>query len=468
MDLQLDFSTVLPEHLTPNFNKVVTILTQTLSDFPRGGAMLTKERRGVYAIKVYDKTKAEKLLGKKVEYYFEGDKSTKKVVITIQQKPAHFRYKNPKYVTMVGFDKFPAEKIENSQLDKILSAFGTIIVPTDDVYAADIFLTGKKKCRIDLDKEVDIPRDLFVEFAAEPDKKHGTSIRVFYKDQPYFCRRCSERHVGNCPEWEIEQSEKQTVKEFKKEKSVTAMVGDSNFRYLNEGGLMASVTSISGGKIGHICNQLKFENFDNTKNVVLSAGHNCLNDLVELGRPIWEKRVSNELKEYEAVTKQLASRGKKVFILSIPPTPFSSKTKEMKEARTWINQKLSGMVQRVISGLKKDEGGMVAFIDENEGNYNTSTDFDDDKHLSPLAVEKLVSKLNEILPSAHKLKDERLKGKTTCRLYKGCHGTYPIGCNVCTQVNHNEQICPLKNGKEKRNRSTGSQDGGGAQKKIKE
>ena len=109
MDLQLDFSTVLPEHLTPNFNKVVTILTQTLSDFPRGGAMLTKERRGVYAIKVYDKTKAEKLLGKKVEYYFEGDKSTKKVVITIQQKPAHFRYKNPKYVTMVGFDKFPTE-----------------------------------------------------------------------------------------------------------------------------------------------------------------------------------------------------------------------------------------------------------------------------------------------------------------------------------------------------------------------
>ena len=143
MDLQIDFSAVLPEHLTPNFNKVVSILTQTLPDFPRGGAMLTKERKGLYSIKVYDKAKAENLLGKKIEYFFD-DKSSKKVVLTIQEKPRIFRFKNPKYVTLLGFDRFPADKMENSQIDKILERFGKILVPTNDVYAAEIFLTGKK------------------------------------------------------------------------------------------------------------------------------------------------------------------------------------------------------------------------------------------------------------------------------------------------------------------------------------
>ena len=465
MDLQIDFSAVLPEHLTPNFNKVVSILTQTLPDFPRGGAMLTKERKGLYSIKVYDKAKAENLLGKKIEYFFD-DKSSKKVVLTIQEKPRIFRFKNPKYVTLLGFDRFPADKMENSQIDKILERFGKILVPTNDVYAAEIFLTGKKKCRIDLDRGEDIPRDLFVEFTTELGTKYSTTLRVYYKDQPYFCKRCSERHVGNCPEWEKQKTEKESVKEVKKETSVTSFIGDSNFRCLNEGGLMASVTTISGGKIGHVCNQLKFEDLSKTKNVILSGGHNCINDTEELGKNVWEKRVANEVKEYEGVTKHLVSQGKNVFIVGVPPTPFSQASAARREARKTINQKLSGMVQRVISGIKKGTG-MAAFIEENDGNYNEVVDFTDEKHLSPLAMEKLISKLDEILPPTQKLKDQRLKGKPTCRPYQGCYGTYPIGCNLCTQINHNEQMCPLTAAKEKRMRSTGSEEEGAEQKKPK-
>ena len=77
MDLQIDFAAFLPQMYLPTYDKVISLLTQTVPDFPRGGAMLTRVGKGVFSIKVYDKTKAEKLLGKKIEYYYEGDKSTK-------------------------------------------------------------------------------------------------------------------------------------------------------------------------------------------------------------------------------------------------------------------------------------------------------------------------------------------------------------------------------------------------------
>ena len=61
---------------------------------------------------------------------------------------------------------------------------------------------------------------------------------------------------------------------------------------------------------------------------------------------------------------------------------------------------------------------MVAFIDENEGNYNKAQDFQDERYLTPMAIERLVSKLDEVLPETQKLCNPQLKGKTTTRPYK--------------------------------------------------
>ena len=118
MELQLDFSSHLPQRYLPSFDRIVSLLTQTVPDFPRGGAMLTRQGKGTFVIKVYDKTKAEKLMGKKIEYYYEGDKSQKKVSIPIQERKKKDQYVNPKYITMTGFDRFPAEQISNEQIDR--------------------------------------------------------------------------------------------------------------------------------------------------------------------------------------------------------------------------------------------------------------------------------------------------------------------------------------------------------------
>ena len=105
MELQIDFTQSLPQHLAPNFDKVVSLLTQTVKEFPRGSALLTRGRKGVFEIKIWDKTRGEKLLGKKIDYYYEGDKSQKKVTVQIEQKPVSLRYKNPRYITITGFER---------------------------------------------------------------------------------------------------------------------------------------------------------------------------------------------------------------------------------------------------------------------------------------------------------------------------------------------------------------------------
>ena len=454
MDLQLDFGAQLPQHLVPGYNKVVSLLTQTVLEWPKGAAMLTRENKGIYAIRIWDKSKAEKLLGKSITYYYEGEKSKKNVIVTIQEKPKFHKYLNPKYVTLVGFHRFPLDQIKNEQIDKLLENFGQIIIPTEDVYA-DVFLTGKKKVRIDLNLGKNIPRDLFYEFSNDAGKKFSVTLRCYYKDQPYLCKTCKDRHIGDCPELEQEKIENEKAKKLKETKTKTVMIGDSNFRCINERGVMASVTAITGGKIGHVVNQIKFENLSAIQNVVLSSGQNCIHDIEEVEKGLWEKRTQTEILALESQASNLMSQGKNVFILSVPPTPVATSTKQRKEARNFINTNLTEAVQRLV---KEMETGMAAFIEENEGNYNPTTDFTDERHLAPIAIERIISKLDEVFPDNQKLKDTSLKQRTTCLPYRGCYGTFPVGCSFCTGLKHNEGSCRVKQGTDKRNRSSDSQD----------
>ena len=140
--------------------------------------------------------------------------------------------------------------------------------------------------------------------------------------------------------------------------------------------------------------------------------------------------------------------------MPIPPVPMTQETQARKEGRNWINKKISQISQNAMkhSGPNK---GTVAMITDNDGNYNKDIDFKDERHLSQQAMEKIISNLDAILPN--KLRDPSLPGKATGLPYRGCYGTNPIGCNFCTQVGHNEQMCTQKNSP-KRNRSEGEEE----------
>ena len=105
--------------------------------------MLTQGRNGIFYLKVFDKVKGNSLIGRKINFYPDDEKNTV-VSVPIQEKKVSQRYKNAKNITLVGFDRFPANQVENSQLDEIFKRHGTIINNTEDIYS-EVFLTGKKK-----------------------------------------------------------------------------------------------------------------------------------------------------------------------------------------------------------------------------------------------------------------------------------------------------------------------------------
>ena len=48
---------------------------------------------------------------------------------------------------MTGFNRYPLNQLDNKDIDNTLSAFEKIIVPTDDVYGGNIFLTEKNESK---------------------------------------------------------------------------------------------------------------------------------------------------------------------------------------------------------------------------------------------------------------------------------------------------------------------------------
>ena len=142
MELMVDFSQHLPKHMIPPYRKMVSLLTQTVPEFTKGAAMLTQGRNGVFFLKVYDKIKGNSLIGRKIDYFPDEDRNASVTVLIQEKKQVNQQYKNAKNITLVGFERFPANQIENHQLDEILKKHGNIINKTEDVYL-DVFLTGK-------------------------------------------------------------------------------------------------------------------------------------------------------------------------------------------------------------------------------------------------------------------------------------------------------------------------------------
>ena len=433
----MDFTAFLPTHLCPTYGKVVTLLNQTVPAFPKGSAMLTGNK-GIFTINLWDKSRAEGVLGEKVEYFYEGDKSKKSIKVTIKEKERFFRYVNPKYITLMGFEKSPADMLTNEKIDGILKQFGDIIVPTQDVYA-ESFLTGKKKVRVDLNKDKDIPRDFHVQVESPSGRPLTASLRVYYKDQPYHCRRCAEQHVGDCPKFIAEREMRQQIKKVKEENTKTILVGDSNFRCINENGVMASVTAVTGGKLGHIINQIEFENLEKVDTIVLSAGQNCTNDADEVNKEHWENRTLKEISTAEKVISGLTEKGKNVILLTVPPVPCTQETQRKKEARVFINNNIAHLIQRV--NAIDSNPGAAGMVIESDSSYNSETDFKDDRHLTQHAMERRISNLDEILPEGRKLRSTILKSRATCDPYRGCYGAHPAGCKYCTCLNHDVQAC---------------------------
>ena len=77
-------------------------------------------------------------------------------------------------------------------------------------------------------------------------------------------------------------------------------------------------------------------------------------EIGDISKDVWQKKTLAELKVYEAVVKDLADKGKKIFLISVPSTPITQHSKDLKEGINFINNKLAEISQNAMNGANKN------------------------------------------------------------------------------------------------------------------
>jgi len=256
-------------------------------------------------LKVHDDAKGQSIENREINYFLAGDIQAKKnIPITITRREYRRKWVNPKYMAVWDVNKEDlGDLATNKLLTKFFEKYGTILDPVEDVIdlSEKAWSLDKKKFRIDLDKEKHIPRQCHLEIEDKNGEIRKGTIRITYKDQPWHCRRCMEEHEGECPKRMQDRLREKEIKEQKEMETKTLIIGDSNLKLVNKNALLADVIASSGAKIGHIANQLSWENTNKYENIVVFAGINNIPGQHErLDEKGVERQIDSEVKTLEA------------------------------------------------------------------------------------------------------------------------------------------------------------------------
>jgi hypothetical protein len=226
---------------------------------------------------------------------------------------------------------------------------------------------------------------------------------------------------------------------------------------VNSSALLADVITSSGAKIGHISNQLSFEDVEKYSNVVLFTGINNVpgpNERVDennLG-----KQIDTEMKALEGELSKLAKKGKNVFLTQVANPKHARLNTRNTNIRNKINKDMIDMKNRLKAQYKKvkiDTINWSVFVDED--------DYETVKAVSEKALVSWLHKVDEKIegPLRAKYLDTKLTTEPNTRVTS----TYPLGCRKCTKMEHSEYTCTVDYSK-KRNRSEESEMAGPAPK----
>ena len=449
IEYTIDFTPFLPQKQAPKLNEVQTWLNCNISDIGRGNIII-QNKPGVFILKVHDDAKGQSLENRKVKYFLPGDTEGKKpVIITITRREWRKKWVNPKYVSIWGVYKAELDEVlTNKQLTKHLEMYGTILEPVEDVLDLSddsSWALDKKKCRIDLDKGDHIPRNLHLEIPSDDGIVKGT-LRITYKDQPWYCRRCVLDHDGECPKRMNDRKREDEIREQKARDTKTLIIGDSNLKLVNSKAILADVVASSGAKLGHICNQLQHESLDKYQNIVVFAGINNVpgpNDRMDEGSV--SKQVDKEIKSLEKELAKQVIKGKNIFLTQVANPTHARNTPKNVKIRNKINKELHDLKTRLKAKNKKvnvDTINWNVFHDDED--YNTV------KAISEKAIISFIGKVDEKIEGG--IRAKYLDTILTADPYSSVRPTYPMGCYKCTEVDHSEDFCTSDLNK-KRNRS---------------
>jgi hypothetical protein len=431
-EFKLDFTKSVPPRYCPNAQEAAALYIQHIANAPMD-IEFREIRAGLFNITVNSENDKKRLENKSILYDF-GEKThilhTAKVPLVLLKKRVF--YQNPKWISIDKLYDSVLNFATHEQLDNYLSKYGQIIVPTH--YETDRktgFRTGKRKARVDL--VTDLERWQDVELITTIEGKEISAkgrVNFYYKEQPYFCRDCQQKHQVKCPQKITKELAEKEGETSRLNKATTLLVGDSNLRRVNEKAFFAKTDCATGAKIGHIANNLEYVNKEEHDLVCVHAGQNNVIDEEPIDMEVWQKQTQFEVSELKKNLKKF----KNAIIIGVPPAPWCKKTMRTQEMRKKINNAFKSIARDDLN---------IKYVDIEQEDEDDEANWEDDRHMTEKFTNYMLGKVSE--------KVEEISGEpffirnvkwTAERKYSQVRATYKLGCEVCTILGHSGEICP--------------------------
>ena len=452
-EFKVDFTKSVPHRYCPSAKEAGALYIQCLAQAPMDIEFL-EVRTGIFQITVSNEADKKKLEGKKLSYDFGENNhtmNTANIPLILQEKRPF--YKNPKWVSIDKMYDSALKYATHEQVDLFLSAFGTIIVPTQNKTDTNGFRTGKREARIDLTTDIERWQSVTMKVMIEDKEVDVTGkLNFFYKDQPYMCRECQEKHHSKCPQKITKELAEAQGEKARITQSKTLLIGDSNLRRVNEKAFYAKTDCATGAKIGHIANALSWVGTGEQENIIILAGQNNVTTDPKIDITEWEKQMKKEVKKL----KPKLSKFKKSILVGVPPAPWCKKTEKTKVMRKKVNEELKQLTRDNLN---------ISYIDIEQEDEDDEANWEDERHMTEkfthYMLGKVTEKMFDIQGGSFFVKNIPWTSKVK---YRGVNATYKLGCNDCTAMGHIEGSCNSAKQGNKRIRSTGGGDSPTAQK----
>ena len=399
IEFTLDFTKWVTEQHLPTYK-------QALAEYLQCGIYPNKisfrgKKKGVYCITVFDEIDAAKLEGKNILYRY-GHKLLKDVKVRFERQPPWKFLRNPKWLTVDGLPDTGLILVTNESLDNFFSQYGVIIVPTQDDREEHGIMNGRKKLRIDLNTGISIPRNLEITMrVAEMEQEGGDQVfatgkvRIFYKDQPVWCRECAQYHTTRCPEREVREA-KAKVEEDERHLEINAyIVSDSNGRYLNKTATRAEIDVVTGAKIGQLLNAVnQKEDCQNYNAVVFNVGQNNITQEEDASLEYWKDLQKPQIEQLKEAIMGVVKSGRSVIIMKVPKTEATTKTDHVKSQRDFLNKTFDIIAVAINhnyfkkqENADKDQNDPPVKVVDGEMEGDDVEKYDDRRHISKLNCE---------------------------------------------------------------------------------
>ena len=168
-------------------------------------------------------------------------------------------------VTIVDGDLGTAHRIPNQMFNQVMAAYGDVVMATKpQTDKSTNMFNGNRMCVVDTKNSTNkLPNRIIV---------NNESFLIKYRGKTWFCSNCQVEHTGACSYL------KEFYEALNKNKDMeiqNLIISDSTLRLVENVGLKADISCMSGATIGQLATALEQNpNLHKYKNVVVAAGCN--------------------------------------------------------------------------------------------------------------------------------------------------------------------------------------------------